>query len=246
LPPQYGEYAFPNINLIFHRAVLPFDANPFLSRYNALLSQLGWFAWVYKDRDLLGFVHHPHLLAVLGVDQIVSDMPFTLPNDFKTLQNHSPYVYGSPNTLPRAYLVNQYQISPWPQSIETLETAGFDPQKEVLLESNPGFPSASKALPLSLPENSRWNETQLSFTAQTQGPTLLVLQKTFLPGWHATVNGVSVEPLLCDLVLTAVPLPAGSNQVELTFSPMSLRFGFFLFFLFLAIFAISIGFFLIA
>jgi len=246
LPPQYGEYAFPNINLIFHRPVLPFDANPFLSRYNTILSQLGWFAWVYKDRDLLGFIHHPHLLSVLGVDQIVSDTPFTLPHTFKTLQNHSPYVYGSPNTLPRAYLVNQYEIAQWPQSIDQLETLSFNPQKEVLLESDPGFASSPKTLAMDQPEVRLWGETHLSFTAQTQGPALLVLQKTFLPGWQATVNGVPVQPLICNLVLTAVPLQAGVNQIELTFSPVSLRLGFFLFFLFLAIFATSIGFFLIA
>jgi hypothetical protein len=246
LPAQYGQYAFPNMNLISQSPVLPFDANPSLGRYNTLLSQLGWFAWVYKDRDLLGFINHPHLLSVLGVDQIVSDTPFKLPQPFKTIQNHLPYVYGWPNALSRAYLVNQYQITPWPESINRLEAADFKPPKEVLLESNPGFPSASKALPLSAPENSHWGETHLSFTTQTQGPSLLVLQKTFLPGWKATVNGISVEPLLCNLVLIAVPLQAGVNQVELTFSPMSLRVGFFLFFLFLAVFVASIGFLLIA
>ena len=246
LPAQYGQYAFPNMNLVSQSAVLPFDANPSLTRYNTLLSQLGWFAWVYKDRDLLGFVHHPHLLSVLGVDHIVSDTPFTLPPSFKTLQNHSPYVYGIPDTLSHAYLVNRYQITSWPQSISELETPGFNPRKEALLESDPGFSSAPKDFSLNQPEVHQWGETHLSFTVQTQGPTLLVIQKTFLPGWHALVNGIPVQPLICNLVLTAVPLTTGMNQVELTFSPISLRLGFFLFFLFLAVFAVSIGFFLLA
>ena len=246
LPDQFGQYSFPDINLISQSPVLPFYTNPSMNRYDTLLSQLGWFAWVYKDRDLIGFVHHPHLLSVLGVDQIISDTPFTLPGNFKTLQNHSPYVYGCSGTLPRAYLVNQYQITPWPQSIEALETLGFNPQKEVLLESDPGFVSSTKALLQSRPEIQQWGETHLSFTAQTREPALLVLQKTFLPGWHATVNGSPIRPLICNLVLTAVPLQTGNNQVELIYSPINLRLGFFLLFLFLAVFAASIGFFLIA
>ncbi|HXL73381.1 MAG TPA: YfhO family protein, partial [bacterium] len=246
LPAEYGLYSFPDMNLVSQSPVLPFYTNPSMSRYDTLLSQLGWFAWVYKDRSLTGFVHHTHLLSVLGVDQIISDMPFTLSENFKTLQNHSPYVYGCSDTLPRAYLVNQYQIVPWPQSIDALEAPDFNPGKIALLESNPGFASAPKALFLNRPEVHQWGETHLSFTTQTQDSALLVLQKTFIPGWHATVNGTSVQPLICNLVLTAVPLQAGVNQVELTFSPTSLRLGFFLFFLFLALFTASLGLFLLA
>jgi hypothetical protein len=246
LPAQFGRYSFPDINLISRSPVLPFYTNPSMSRYDTLLSQLGWFAWVYKDRDLMGFVHHPHLLSMLGVDQIISDTPFTLPGNFKTLHNQLPYVYGCSDTLPRAYLVNQYQITPWPQSISALETPGFNPQREVILESDPGFVSSIKVHPQRRPEIQQWGETHLSFVAQTQGPSLLVLQKTFLPGWHATVNGSPVQPLICNLVLTAVPLNAGINHVEMNFLPVSLSLGFFLFFLFLVVFAVSIGFFLIA
>lgn len=245
LPPQYGQYAFPNMNLVSQSPILPFDANPSLSRYNTLLSQLGWFAWVYKDRDLLGFTHHLNLLSVLGVDQIVSDTPFTLPNIFITVQNHLPYIYRWPNVVPKAYLVNQYQIVPWPQSIIALEAPDFNPGEKVLLESSPGFTPTSKLL-IGQPEIHQWDETRLSLTVQTPCPSLLALQKTFLPGWQATVNGNKVQPLICNLVLTAVPLTAGVNQVELTFAPISLRLGFFLFFLFLGLFIFSLFGFLLA
>jgi uncharacterized membrane protein YfhO len=126
-----------------------------------------------------------------------------------------------------------------------LEAPDFNPDEKILLESDPGFAPGSTLL-RGQPEIHQWEETRLSFTAQTPCPSLLVLQKTFLPGWHATVNGDSVQPLLCDLVLTAVPLTTGVNQVELTFSPISLRLGFFLFFIFLAVFIFSLLSFLLA
>jgi hypothetical protein len=216
-----------------------------LGRYNTLLADLGWFAWVYRDRDLTGFTHHPRLLSVLGVDQIVSDTPFKLPRTFKTLQDHPPYVYRSPGVLPKALVVSQYQIIPWPQSINTLELPSFDPNRMALLESQPDFASSQTSASCP-PEIHQWDETHLSLTAQTSESSLLILQKTFLPGWHATVNGSAVQPLLCDLVLTAIPLKTGVNQVELTYSPLSLRLGFFLFFIFLGIFILSFFSFLLA
>ena len=245
LPPQYGQYAFPDVNLISRSPVLPFYTSPDLGRYNTLLADLGWFAWVYRDRDLTGFTHHPRLLSVLGVDQIVSDTPFKLPRTFKTLQDHPPYVYRSPGVLPKALVVSQYQIIPWPQSINTLELPSFDPNRMALLESQPDFASSQTSASCP-PEIHQWDETHLSLTAQTSESSLLILQKTFLPGWHATVNGSAVQPLLCDLVLTAIPLKTGVNQVELTYSPLSLRLGFFLFFIFLGIFILSFFSFLLA
>jgi hypothetical protein len=242
LPPQYGEYAFPNMNLISHRAVLPFDANPSLNRYNTLLAQLGWFAWVYQDRDLLGFTHHPHLLSVLGVDQIISDTPLVLPKSFKTLQDHLPYVYGTLGFQPKAWLTDRYEVASWPGSLQTLETV--DPTV-VLLETDPGFASSITKHSFQTPQVKLWTETRLSLQTQALGPTLLVLQKTCLSGWKASVNGKAVTPQIADGVLTALPLSAGENQVELTFEPLSLRLGFFLFLLFLGAFLLSWGCFLL-
>jgi hypothetical protein len=83
-----------------------------------------------------------------------------------------------------------------------------------------------------------WEETHLSILAAGaepmrpgNEPDLLVLQKTFLPGWKADVNGAALKPIPEFNVLTGVPLLEGSNRVHLDFEPVSLRLGFFLFFL---------------
>ncbi len=245
LPPQYGEYAFPNMNLVSGSPVLPFYTSPPLDRYDTLLADLGWFAWVYKDRDLTGFTQHPHLLSVLGIDQIVLDTPFVLPKDFKPLQTHLPYVYGTPSTQPRAWLADQYQVSPWPDSVEALESPDLDPARVVLVESTPGFPSAKHQHPFAEPRIKEWSDTHLVLNAFTSVPCLLVLQKTFLPGWEATVNGKRLEPQVADMVLTAVPLEPGQNRIKLNYAPLSLRLGFFVFLVFLGAFIFSFGCFLL-
>lgn len=244
LPPQYGQYAFPNMNLISRTPVLPFYTSPPLDRYDTLLADLGWFAWVYKDRDLMGFTQHPHLLSILGVNRIVLDTPFVLPDGFKPIQRHPPYVYGTPGVQPRAWLADQYQVTPWPDSIDALEA--LDPSRMVLLESVPDFPSARHKHVFAVPRIQEWSDTRLAVNAFTSDPCLLVLQKTFLPGWRATVNGQNLRPQIADMVLTALPLTPGENRVELTYEPLSLRVGFFVFLVFLGAFILSVGCFLLA
>src|SRR6185369_5348759 len=82
LPTQYGEMGNPDMNFLFNRPTLAIDANPGMASYTELFKELGWFSWVYKDRDPLGFTHHVDLLRMLGVDQIVSDVPLQLPKSF--------------------------------------------------------------------------------------------------------------------------------------------------------------------
>jgi hypothetical protein len=245
LPPQYAEYAFPDMNLISRSPVLPFYTSPPLGRYDTLLADLGWFAWVYKGRDLMGFTHHIHLLSVLGVDQIVSDTPFDLPKPFTTLQDHLPYAYGLAGTQPKAWLADQYEISPWPDSIQALERKNLDPAQVVLVESDPGFSSSKEHHRFDKPLIREWNETHLILNVTTEAPALLVLQKTFLPGWQATVNDKLVEPQIADLVLTAIPLPPGKSRIEMIFTPLSLRLGFFVLLVFLGGFILSWGCFLL-
>lgn len=231
LPAQYGEMAFPNMNFVFNRPHLPLDANPPLGRYALLTSKLGWFSWVYKDRDPLGFTQHPNLLRMLGVDQIVSDQSLPLGPPFTAARNQTPFLYQLSPVLPKASLMDHYQVGVWPDSLGQAEKPEFNPFQTAIFDSNPGTPSAPPhpLLKMKEPEILQWNETHISLRADLDHPAFLLLQKTYLPGWKASVNGNPVKPLRCDFVLTAIPLSPGLNQVELSFEPTSLRLGFFLF-----------------
>lgn len=205
LPDQYGEMAYPNWNLISGRPNLALDAHPALAIYDKILSDLGWFSWVYKDRDPLGFSKKIDLLQTLGIDQIVSDSPLVLSNDFRTIQNHYPFVYQLANVSPKAALYTIFE-------------------KISMTDSSPSYLQILA-----------WGETHLAFLVtggnpKDWGPNNLFLQKTNLPGWKAFDNGKRVE-ILPNLILTVIPLQMGQNQVELKFDPTGLRLGFFLFFL---------------
>jgi hypothetical protein len=208
LPGQYGEMAYPNMNLMFNRPNLVFDANPIPGRYAEIWAKLGWFSWVYKDRDPLGFTHRVEDLRELGVDQVVSDMPLKLPAPFRTIQDRYPFVYFLPGDYPTAFMTPPLEVKPFEYA------------------PNPRQPT---------PIIKQWEETSLLI--QTEGFGYLFLQKTFLPGWKAWVNGKTAYVFCCNKVLTGISFIEGPSLIRLKYEPTGLRLGFFLLFAFFGVFS---------
>jgi hypothetical protein len=206
--------AFPNMNFLSGRRSLALVANPPLPGYEKLLAGFGWFSWVYKDRDPLGFVKDPWALNALGVDQIVSDVRLKLPWPFRTLQSHYPFLYRLDGVEPPAAV--WYELP-------------HEPVKHLKRKS---------VVP---PRILQWNETRLLVTASDpHDHPYLYLQKTWLPGWKFWVNGNPVRSTFASYgVLMTVPLKKGESQMNAQFDPNSLRLGFFLCFLMLG--ALSLG-----
>ncbi|MBK6405202.1 MAG: YfhO family protein [Holophagales bacterium] len=55
--------------------------------------------------------------------------------------------------------------------------------------------------------------------------SLLVLTRTWDPGWIARVDGVPAPVLRAQLALLAVLVPPGEHRVEITYRPVSFRIG---------------------
>lgn len=63
---------------------------------------------------------------------------------------------------------------------------------------------------------------RLTYKASTAKGGIAVFSEIYFPwGWHATVDGKSVEIGRVDYVLRAMRLPAGNHDIELTFNPKS-------------------------
>jgi hypothetical protein len=61
--------------------------------------------------------------------------------------------------------------------------------------------------------------------AESEGPSLLVVQDAYWPGWRASIDGQPAEILSADFLVRAVRWPAGRHQLEMTYDPPALRFG---------------------
>ncbi len=136
-------------------------------------------------------------------------------------------VYRNDGVLPRAFLVPQVEASPSDQAtLARLADPAFDPAQVVLLAGGEG---ASANTAASAGGEVGWLEEPdpetLRLTANTPAPAWLVLADAWYPGWKATIDGVETPIQRADLLLRAVPVPAGSHTVEFRFQPASLRWG---------------------
>ena len=231
LPQQYGEMAYPNMNILFNRPNLVFDANPTPRRYADIWAELGWFSWVYKDRDPMGFTHHVDDLKRLGIDQIVSDIPLKLSSPFKTIQDRYPYTYSIQGALPRAFLVpieDKAEKTP----IQPLSVIQHWDETSLLILTWPNV-SSNLILQKTLIPGWKCHVFCISPPPGSENETL-----TFLPkSWVTLDKDVPLIPY--GEVLTSISLPKGENDVSLTYEPNSLRLGFFLFFLITGLFGLQ-------
>jgi hypothetical protein len=65
----------------------------------------------------------------------------------------------------------------------------------------------------------------LTATATLRRPGMLLVRINAYPGWSARVDGKPARLIPADYLFQAVPLPAGSHVVELSFHPRSVEIG---------------------
>lgn len=228
--------AFPDTNLLDGIPVLNQHLGRSVPRYEDLDARLGWFSWVYKDRDATGWMKRPSLLRAYGVGRVVSDLPFHPPAPFKTVRDSFPYLLALSGIRPRALWVGKTRLLPWPGPLTLPEDPTYEPLKMCTLDQDErlGLSGGTGAVVVTT-----WRETSLAARVSSEFSGLTVFQKTFLPGWKATLDGQRVSTLRCDGVLLGVPVPAGEHVLDLKFNPTGLRLGFFLSLLFLGTFLSS-------
>jgi hypothetical protein len=72
---------------------------------------------------------------------------------------------------------------------------------------------------------SHFDPNRLGLSAVLAQPGLVVVSETDYPGWEAKVDGRRTPLIRADFLLKAVPVPAGSHEIELRFNPRSFRWG---------------------
>ena len=134
-------------------------------------------------------------------------------------------VYELP-TLPRARLVGEVQLLADEEVVPYLRSPMFRPGEEVVLTESPaldlpGGPVAGEV---------QWIErglNRLRLSVESDQNALLVLAENWYPAWKARVDGQEAPVLRANHALRAVPVSAGSHEVELYFDGGSLKGGLF-------------------
>jgi hypothetical protein len=69
---------------------------------------------------------------------------------------------------------------------------------------------------------------RVAIEAEADGPALLVVNDAFWPGWTAAIDGAPASILAADVVVRAIPFPAGRHRLELRYEPPEVRIGWWL------------------
>lgn len=124
--------------------------------------------------------------------------------------------------LPRARLVGSAAVKADEEAVPYMLSPEFDPVAEVVLAEPPplelgGGPVGGEV---------KWLERgpdRLRLAVSSEQPALLVVADNWYPDWRARVDGEEAPVLRAYHTLRAVPVPAGSSEVEMSYEPRFVR-----------------------
>ncbi len=134
-------------------------------------------------------------------------------------------VANNHDALPRAYLVEGFQVASVEETLERLAAGSLDLRRRVALESDPGLaPVQDPGAPV--PADIRaYAPERVEIAVDAPRDAFLVLTDTHYPGWEARVDDSPVEILRANGLFRAVRVAAGRHQVVFEYRPASLRWG---------------------
>jgi len=131
--------------------------------------------------------------------------------------------------MPRLQLIQEYHVVHGRDEIfQALTSPTFDPQQQVILETNP------TPAPTSFPEKGTASVIdssagQLTVEANLPHPAILLITDAYSNGWRAQPLEGSAQPayqvLPANYTLQAVPLSAGHHRIQLEYLPAAYQAG---------------------
>jgi len=168
-----------------------------------------------------------HILDMLNAKYVLTFA--TLPveewevkQQFQVGESQVLSIYENPTVLPRAFLVDEYEVQTNPVAaltrLRTGPEQGFDPHRRVMLTETPEImpqPDSSASAQLR-----RYNFHRIVISTRSNSPQILVLSDNYYPepaGWQAYIDNQPVKTYRANYCFRAVCVPAGNHQIEFRF-----------------------------
>jgi len=209
---------------------------------------------LYKAFTNTASISTTHLIDLYGVKYITSVTPLKGKNKFELiyarleglggkredlLKENTIKLYRNRNPLPRAWLIKNFRVMDSQEILQKMIQKEFQPGQEVLLEegpkwTNPSTPPFTKERgnvakpPSAYPEPAQImseGNNRLGLQVSATENSLLVLSDSYYPGWKGFVDGKKTKIYRADYNFRAIPLDAGTHQVEFVYDPMSFKLG---------------------
>jgi hypothetical protein len=136
-------------------------------------------------------------------------------------------LYRRSQTPPRASVVGDWTVmSSSTAAREALLQNGFDPERQVILEGDPGVrPSGEPSVGTATYE-ARGTQAARVFV-DAPSPSIILVRNAYDPNWHAKVDGRAAQVLPADYLAQGVPVPAGRHVIDLAYDDPTVGYGLF-------------------
>ena len=163
------------------------------------------------------------------------------------LKENTIKLYKNNNRLPSGWLVKDFRVLDSKEILSKLNSREFHPDREVLLEEEPphpillpkggkggergGIKHAGKPHPppawgrQGLADILSESNNKLKLRVRAAENSFLVLSDTYFPGWKAYVDGKEEKIYRANYAFRAIPLMAGTHEVEFVYDPLSFKVG---------------------
>jgi hypothetical protein len=168
------------------------------------------------------------ILALVNVRRVVSPFPPRIPGLRLSAEREGVRLYESPGAYGRSYFPARTRIAADDEAWEELRRPGFDPAGVALVAPPPPGTSLPPPRPAGAWAVARFaadEPERAELTTSASVASLLVLTRSWDPGWEARVDGERVPLLRAQLALVAVVVPPGEHRIELLYRPLSFRVG---------------------
>ena len=163
------------------------------------------------------------LYDLTGVRYVLGSKDVTLDWDkFSLAYEADPEVnvYRNETPLPRAFVVHRaISAADHDDAWARIQEPGFDPATAVVLEGGQAMdaqPEGQDSVGVT-----GYDSNAVEIAVHTPSEGYLFLSDPYYPGWRAKVDGEPVPILRANYAFRAVPVPAGSHQVTMSFQPTS-------------------------
>lgn len=133
------------------------------------------------------------------------------------------------NSYPRAFYVKNHRVIKDKITIlKRLNSADFNPRREIILEEDPektGTEDKTTASLINLPRITRYEPDYIRIKVDPPYKSFLFLSEVYYPGWKATVDGEDRKIYRANYVFRAIPVKPGDRCVEVIFKPQSVKTG---------------------
>ncbi len=181
--------------------------------------------------DLLDALPPEKLFPLLNVRYLITARPGFAQAEV-VLSDGDTRLLRLNNGMPRAWFVPfAVQNSNDGQVLAAMTRDAFDPWQVAYLADESPFPlpsppiSGTQAKAARAGEFHRTDPEHVEIILNAPADGLVLLSQPSFPGWSATVDGMPTPILRADVALTALPVHAGAQRVQMVYDPWSVKIG---------------------